>query len=144
MHALDTSTTIVTAPPKIIAGRTDGSPPCATKGNGKFGADTAHPERSPIQAEIRLAHGFRWAVCGADTNFEADFLNLRSSDDGKTWRVTDAGFAFVPFHAGDRLAINLVDARIGRMRLVSLVAQSDDDCVTSDSGGDWHCTWKSK
>jgi hypothetical protein len=143
-HTLDASPTPATMPPTTIAGRTDGSPPCATLGNGKFGADTAHPERSPIQTEIKLAHGVRWAVCGADTSFEADFLNLRSSDYGKTWRVTDVGFAFVPHHAGDRFTVSLLDARLGRMRFVSLVAQSDTACVTSDGGEVWHCTSKSR
>ena len=126
----------------VVAGRTDGASPCAPHNQGKFGADPTHPERSPIQAELRLAHSARWAVCGGDVTFQGDFLNLRSTDDGKTWRVTDIGFSFVPFHAGDRLSVSLVDAMIGRIRLVSLVAQSDGTCGTTDGGNTWHCTRK--
>jgi hypothetical protein len=137
---VSTPTTRVLDAAAKVAGRADGSPPCAPLHVHKFGADTTHPDRSPLQAVAVFAHGVRWAVCGADSEFQGDFLNLRSADNGKTWRITDVGFSFVLRHAGDQFRIKLASPNVGHMRIISLVGQADDKCATIDGGHTWHCT----
>ena len=51
-------------------------------------------------------------------------LNLRSSDNGSTWTVTDTGFGHSPRHAGDQVDINLISASTATVRLRGRVADS--------------------
>ncbi|HEV7760608.1 MAG TPA: metallophosphoesterase family protein, partial [Acidimicrobiales bacterium] len=55
----------------------------------------------------------------------AELLNLRSDDGGRTWRATDTGIAFAPFHAGDVLTQHLLDA-LGRRAPVHAVLGNND------------------
>ena len=124
----------------IVKGRPGGGPPCAPGLEGEYGADISHPERAPIQEAAEFAHGVRWAICGADTAMTGELLNLRSADNGDTWRVTDTGIGMSPHHAGDSITIRLVSAESGRMRLRSRVGDFDDTYVTTDGGLTWRQT----
>jgi hypothetical protein len=123
----------------VVTGRAGGAPPCATGPQGAYGADVSHPERAPLQAQAEFARGVRWAVCGASDDAGYELFNLRSNNRGRTWRVTDTGTGILLFHAGDRLHVRLLNARVGRMELISLVADFDIRCDTADGGAGWHC-----
>jgi photosystem II stability/assembly factor-like uncharacterized protein len=71
--------------------------------------------------------------------FSAELLNLRSRDDGTTWRVTDTGIAFSPHHAGDVLDIAVPDALHGAIRIKSPATGSNAETIytTSDGGLTW-------
>jgi hypothetical protein len=123
----------------VVAGRAGGEPPCARKPQGAYGADVSHPERAPLQARAEFASGVRWAICGASDDAGDELFNLRSNNRGKTWTVTDTRTGILLFHAGDQLHIRLLNARVGRMQLISLVANFDIRCATADGGAGWHC-----
>jgi hypothetical protein len=63
-----------------------------------------------------------------------ELLNLRSSNSGKTWTVTDTGFGISPHHAGDKLTIHLKTERVGTAHLVISVAPEDRVHATNDGG----------
>ncbi len=100
-----------------------------------------HPERAPLQANADFANGaVRWAICGADVAMSSELLNLRSSDSGVTWTVTDTGFGISPHHAGDRVTIHLTAEDAGTVHLVGRVASLDRVYSTANGGRDWQVT----
>jgi photosystem II stability/assembly factor-like uncharacterized protein len=111
--------------------------PCAPAGQGTEGAGIQHPERAPLQAQASFVGDIGWAVCGADPVFGAELLNLRSDDGGRTWRATDTGIAFTPFHAGDVVDVELTNATTGRIHVVSRVGEVDRTYETVDGGHTW-------
>jgi len=123
-----------------VPGQLNGAPPCTT-GAGQYDASISHPERAPLQTYAAFDDGaIRWALCGADPVMSDELLNLRSSNSGKTWTVTDTGFGISPHHAGDELTIRLKTARVGTAHLVIAVAPEDRVYATDDGGQTWRLT----
>ena len=120
-------------------GGSGGAAPCAPAGQGDEGASTVHPERAPLLAQGSFAHGVRWAVCGADPVFDNGLLNLRSDDGGRTWTTTDTGIdmGFAPFHGGDVVEVDLIDATTATIHFASRVAEIDLVYRTNDGGHRW-------
>lgn len=140
--APDTTTSAppTTAPPEtaVVNGLAGGPPPCAPV-YGDYAASVTHPERAPLIAEATFAGGVRWAICGADSVFSSEILNLRSDDSGATWLVSDTGIGLLRFHAGDAVEVNFVDATSAEMRIVSQVGERDERYETTDGGRTWRC-----
>lgn len=125
----------------IVAGKPGGRPPCAsTHTAGGYQADIVHTERAPQRALAIFTNGVRWAVCGDTQAFGGDLLNLRSVNNGTTWRVTDSHVGASLSHAGDRLNVTLVNINVGTIHAVSLVTDYDTSCTTSTGGQTWRCS----
>ena len=145
----NTSSTSVPSPPPTtalpprlvahVAGKTGGAPPCSP-GAGQYNATVQHPERAPLRASAEFVGGIRWAICGADPVLSPELLNLRSTNSGKTWTVTDTGLSLSPHHAGDAVIIHLSTVNTGSMRLRSPTGPSDRIYTTNDSGHTWQLT----
>jgi hypothetical protein len=128
-------------PRATIAGGSGGAPPCTPRPtDGTYGADTAHPQRAPLQQSAVFAGGIRWAICGASAVNSADVLNLRSTDQGRTWTVSDTQLRFSPHHAGDQLTITLDSPMVGQIHIRSEVGLFDGTYATTDGGQTWRPT----
>ena len=114
-----------------------GAAPCAPSDfPGEYGATINEPEKFPLKAEADYGE-FRWAVCGAGVVDSAELINLHSEDAGETYTVTDTGLSMLPFHAGDRVDVELHEDRTGSIHLVSMVGELDTTYTTSNGGLDW-------
>jgi hypothetical protein len=128
-----------------VRGGPRGAPPCAPPGDLRGGDGTDHqttvnnPQLAPLRASSTYPGGVRWAVCGAGTEGSFELFNLRSHDNGATWKVIDTGISLVAFHAGDDVTVTFTSARTGEMRVVSLVGERDDHYQTTNGGHTWHC-----
>ncbi len=123
----------------VVRGMVGGPPPCAPlHSDGAYGADTANPQRAPLQAAVSFGPHTRWAICGASPASSSELLNLRSVNAGATWTVTDTGLQFSPHHAGDELAVALSTPVNGSILIRSLVGQSEAAYTTTDGGLSWH------
>jgi hypothetical protein len=76
-------------------------------------------------------------MCGASPVFNGELLNLRSSDRGATWSVTDTRFGFTPHHAGDTISVTLSNPTNGQVHVVSFLGGFDVLYGTSDGGLTW-------
>ena len=114
-----------------------GAAPCAPSDfPGEHGAGIDQPEKFPLKAEADYGD-FRWAVCGAGIVDSAELINLHSEDGGETYTVTDTGLSMLPFHAGDRVDVELHGDKTGSIHLLSRVAESDRTYTTDNGGLDW-------
>jgi hypothetical protein len=122
----------------VVAGGTGGNPPCAPSQPGTYGADPAHPERAPLQATATFADGVAWAICGASQTGDGVVLNLRTTNHGRAWTVTNTGLTFSVTRPGDQVNVALSAAEVGQVHIHSPLPPIDTTYTTRDGGRTWH------
>lgn len=95
---------------------------------------TSRVVKTAATREILTGRPVRWVFCTGDAASGIGTIALRTA--GRAWRIASIGIG-PQYHAGDVLAVDVIDGTRASVTFVSLLSTREDFAITDDGGRTW-------